>query len=270
VIFMAVCSFIILIYSILIYLSYKKSKNYISVGALKKINSLFLNDIKSIKYIFQFSLLYLLSSIFIIAGKRFMIISIPIMIIMLKISYSYEKDMFSNKNFLVRIVGIIFMYAIIVIYGIGLTGVISNNNTNSKMLALGIINFLVIVLCSLWLTIMHFEKNVIKLLNVIICYFLIIAFGSWVFGIYYIGKNLWNKQIIEMINSEKSQLISLWELTKYGIGGFYNYPVDNVIGFVSLLQYFIGKFLDLFLLGYIFNVIFEMSRKTKEKNCRND
>lgn len=92
------------------------------------------------------------------------------------------------------------------------------------------------------------------------------VFGSWVFGLYYLYNGCWKDRIVNEFNGLGSSWRILWTLSKNALGGFYNYPNEDVIRFVAILQYFIGKILDLFLLGYIFNVIFEMSKKNKNGN----
>ncbi|GKX65858.1 hypothetical protein [Inconstantimicrobium mannanitabidum] len=255
---------LMVIYSIFLFIVYKKNRNYINI--LVRLNNYFIKDSRRVKYLFLLSLMYSLLLVLIIDGDTNIFPLILLLITTTITGFFYIKDTLSDNNITIKITGIIFMYSYIFLFGCGLVKVIANNTNNTIVLFFGVIVFLLITISSLWSSIIYVKHDVYKLVVVLSCYGLIVTFGTWIFGLYYYYNGCWGADIISKFNSLDSSWITLWQLSKYTLGGFYNYPDKGTIRFVSILQYFIGKFLDLFLLGYIVNVIFEMSKKINKKN----
>lgn len=262
---------LILIYTIYIFLIYKLKANNSRImlvlnrfKRISKVNNYLLKDPKRIKYLFLICGIYSLLFITIIINKLILISLILLIILTMATMIAYVHDTLSNKNVKIKIIGMLFMYGYIILYGFGLVGIVAKNAANQKTVIIGILTFIIITLSSLWSSVVYLENNLYKFIVIISCYFLLIFFGSWVFGLYYLCNNYWNKEVVNLFNSSISSWKILWLLSKYTLVYFYNCPSCG--SFVEVLQYFIGKFLDLFLLGYIFNIVFDMSRKSSPKS----
>ncbi|MCY6959989.1 hypothetical protein [Clostridium brassicae] len=88
-------------------------------------------------------------------------------------------------------------------------------------------------------------------------YLLIVIIGSWSFGSYYLINGFWSDEIINKFITNSS-LKSLIILSKYSLGGFYVFPEKKLLCTVSILQYYTGKFIDLFILGAIFDFVLKL------------
>jgi len=253
-----ICSFS-WIYSIICFLSNNQGK--IHIVFLKKFDKYIIKSKKGLYYIVMVTILFALNSIQILINRINIIIVLFTLFFMIITGIAYINDLLSNSTKYIWITGIVFIYGYILIFGIGVVGIIANNATNTIFLAIGVVLLIIIIFSSLWIAIKNLKNKIYKLLVVASCYILILVLGSWIFGFYYLYNECWSSEVIKSFECVESPFRILWMLSKNSLGGFYNYPSQSVIRFVAVLQYFIGKVLDLILLGYIFNVIFELSNK---------
>lgn len=111
------------------------------------------------------------------------------------------------------------------------------------------------IICCI-ITVNIFKNKFYIFLFTILFYITSILFSSLYFGIYYsVTFNINIHEITYLLNS-KQYVAGAMNIVKIGMKYFYNYPDDNFC-YVSIIQYFLGKLLDLFLLGYIFAKITE-------------
>lgn len=255
-------SVIVFIYSILL------RKNSKHIKKLNKVNKLILKSNIFSRGLVWISLSYFTALSVIIFFKvsfKTIFILLSLLHLIVAIMLYLDKSL-SDKDKYINIYGVFFMYSYILVFGLSAVQVVANNVNSPLIVLVGIGALIIIIFSSVWLSIIYLSKYKYKLIIVISCYIFIVAFGSWVFGIYYLYNNCWEKVIVDNFSEECSALKILWMLSKYSIGIFYNYPNEKVVCSVSILQYFIGKFIDLFLLGYIFNVIFQVSQKYNFNN----
>jgi hypothetical protein len=261
--------FIIEIFLILIIIEDKIRKVIISKFELVKRCKKFLLKVdKLIKYLFLLSSSYLfimialnlnrngkvhfLSIISLIIALGFIFIAITIFII----------DALNDKSRQVNRLGIIYLVLYIILVGIGMVQVVANNVNSALITLAAVMAFVAISILAIGITIRHSGSNKYRLIVVSMTYVLIIVLASWIFGLYYVSNRVWNIEIIKTIDNisigdnVKDSFKVLWYLSKYSIGNFYNYPSKDEICIISFFQYYMGKFMDVFLLGYVFNIIY--------------
>ncbi|WP_207649997.1 hypothetical protein [Clostridium cavendishii] len=108
------------------------------------------------------------------------------------------------------------------------------------------------------------NNKILKIFFSIPIYLITILFCSLIFGFYYANINSNYNLIIKEFIEKKDIIGMIKNLIKFGMKSFYNYPSDIEFGKIPIIQFFSGKLLDLFMLGYIFSEI------TKNKNIKNN
>lgn len=237
-----------------IYLLYIYQKGRIT--RFRFININFLNDSQMIKYAIMLSIMFfsemlmkLFSNIYI--KKFFASVSV---IIILMFAVMYVVDSIHDNSPLIKIIGTIFMYLFIVILGLSSFVVSAHAGNNKWIIAISFLLFIIVTAFSIWASFISLNTIWQRLIVLLFIYFLVIFVGGITFGIYYLLNNLWPIDIINSFNTISSErTIAL--LLKYSLKSFYNFPTGQLLCLVGIAQYYFGKFFDLFILGYIFNMV---------------
>lgn len=138
----AIIFIFLFIYLITIGIFFKRKRNNIRI--LRKMDQYFIDRPKIKKYLILISIIYFLISIAILV-KKITIILLSISFIFMIVEFIiYIKDTLSNKSSNIRIVGIVFMYGYIFLFGICLVGIVANNTASSFVLVGGILIFIII------------------------------------------------------------------------------------------------------------------------------
>lgn len=183
-----------------------------------------------------------------------------ILIIIFAIMYVLESVY--SSNFRIRLMGILYMFFFIIILGISTSFLPAYGHNNKWISIISFALFLVITIFSIWAAFISSNNIGARSLILVLVYFLIITIGSFTFGMFYLLNNLWKEEIINSFKNA-SALRILGLLIKYSLNNFYNFPTDKLFCMMGIIQYFVGKFLDLFLLGYLVNMINKIGQPEK-------
>ncbi|MFL0194407.1 hypothetical protein ACJDU8_02285 [Clostridium sp. WILCCON 0269] len=161
---------------------------------------------------------------------------------------------FRRDNVIDYIVRIIAIYLILLLIGmIAILVFVNLNRTKIELysIPISLSVFIVISVAGIYFSTIFFKSKILMLVFTITIYIFIICCSGIIFGMFYcIFYGIDSREIIALSKSGQRCMV-LIKCIRISIGYFYSYPDSKVLGFVSVFQYFLGKFLDAFMLGYI-------------------
>jgi hypothetical protein len=166
-------------------------------------------------------------------------------------------NLFMQENTSGKFGGILLILFYIFVFGFFLYYT-SKDKIKEFYLYFNLVLYISTCLFGCWCVLKYFRNKIHKILIAFVLYLIILIMGCWAFGSYY-----YHKQIISLpSNFNKS---SIWDylrvLIEKTITGFFSFPSsshciynnDDSIKLctMSLIQFYFGKFLDVFLFGYV-------------------
>jgi hypothetical protein len=113
----------------------------------------------------------------------------------------------------------------------------------------------------------RYYKGLMATLTILMAYSIILFFGAIVFGEFY-----WNNfpkiysDYIMQINTTNDVWRQLLIVAKIGVSGFFEYPSKEILCKITIIQYITGKFMELFLLGFIAAQFINIKKATDTLN----
>ncbi len=133
----------------------------------------------------------------------------------------------------------------------------SKNKTNDIYFYFNLLIYVLACVFGCWCILKYFRNRLYQIFIAFVLYLIIIIMGCWAFGSYY-----YHKQIISLPSYFNKA--SIWDylrvLIEKTMTGFFNFPSssqginnnDSIkLCTISLVQFYFGKLLDVFLFGYV-------------------
>lgn len=131
-------------------------------------------------------------------------------------------------------------------------------------IVISFIIFLIVCIVCIFSIQTIFSNKVVFLIFSVLIYSMLIATGSLISGFYYYSIGKVDGTILNSIKGASSYELFIL-LTKVGIKFFYNFPTGEEFSHASILQFLVGKLLDIFMLGYVLNKFTEGKKLNQDE-----